>query len=98
MADSCNVCSKRIASFSHHLFCSFCNKSYHLKCLPGVSKSDSIYVNRNIERWLCIKCAEKELPFNNVDEDDSFYDASSKFLFDISKISLLSAHFMVVVS
>ena len=86
MAGNCDICNKRIAQFSHHLCCSYCDKSYHIKCLPLVTNTDSIYVNRNENQWFCIKCASNELPFNNLDEDCDFYDALSEFWFDISRI------------
>ena len=85
MAGNCDICNKRIALHSHHLCCSVCERMYHIECLPFVSKTDSIYVNRTNNDWFCIRCAEEELPFNNIDEDDSFYDALCGFWFDISQ-------------
>ena len=85
MAGKCDICNKRIALHSHPLGCSVCERVYHIKCLPFVSKTDSIYVNKANNDWLCIRCAEEELPFNNIDEDDYFHDALCGFWFDLSK-------------
>ena len=88
MAGDCGICRRRVALFSHHLNCSFCDRTYHIKCLPFITKTDSIYANRLENSWLCIKCAEEELPFNNIDENNSFYDALSEFWFDSTQIPI----------
>ena len=88
MAGNCDICIKRIALHSHHLCCSACDRSYHIKCLPFVTKTDSIYINRQDNQWICIRCAEEELPFNNFDSDDDFYDALGELWFNISDIKI----------
>ena len=47
-----------------------------------VTKCDSIYTNRESNEWMCIRCSEEFFPFNNIDEDEMFYDALSEFWFD----------------
>ena len=88
MAGNCDICIKRIALHSFHLSCSACDRSFHIKCLPFVSKTDSIYINRQENQWICIRCAEEILPFNNIDNDDDFYDALGEFWFNISDINI----------
>ena len=88
MAGDCGICNKRIALSSHHLNCSLCERSYHINCLPFISKNDSIYTDRLENQWFCIRCVEKELPFNGIDDDDYFYEALSEFWFDIAPFDI----------
>merc|ERR1712208_38802 len=88
MAGNCDICRKQIALHCHYLSCAACNRFYHIKCLPFVSKNDSIFVDRHKDNWICIRCVEEELPYNSLQDDDSFYDALSELWFDISDISI----------
>ena len=77
MYTQCSVCDKRILSHSPILKCDICPNVYHISCLPSVSKSDSIYAERNNKSWMCISCAESTFPFNHYKEEYEFYDAVS---------------------
>ena len=88
MAGNCEVCSKKISRCSHQLSCSFCTRIYHIQCLPFLTKYDSIYTEKDRNKWLCIKCAEETLPFNNIYDDNDFYDALSECWYDISTMSI----------
>ena len=68
----CNICFKRVLSHSYHLKCDYCQDPVHLKCLPMVSKTDSIYVNRGTDIWFCTKCTECMFPFYCINEDEDF--------------------------
>ena len=68
----CNICVKRVQRHAFQLKCDYCHASVHLKCLPMVSKTDSIFVHRDTNVWYCTKCSESIFPFNCIDEDDDF--------------------------
>ena len=54
--------------------CSACNFSFHITCL-SITKTDSIYVNRFSESWICTICMQDCIPFNHLD-DEEFYECS----------------------
>ena len=86
--DNCNICNKKVQSFSHHLVCFYCKGKCHLKCLPMVSVDDTIYTNRQQERWMCIKCSGTILPFNHMYDDCDFMNALSELWFSGTSLSL----------
>ena len=69
---SCTLCNNRLLRHTRKLTCSFCKESVHLKCLPNVNISDSIYVNRQNDEWLCLGCNMSIFPFNHHVDDDEF--------------------------
>ena len=75
MVIKCRVCIRRVLSHSVCLQCAFCKNMYHIACLPNVSKSDSLYVDRLQNKWICIKCSEDLFPFNHYDDDLDFLQA-----------------------
>ena len=52
--------------------CSVCDMTYHLQCIPRVSRNDSVYQDRLINRWICLPCNANLFPFNSLDDDDEF--------------------------
>ena len=70
----CSVCSKKLQSHSRIMSCSTCNRSFHIGCL-SISRSESIYVNRFSNTWICIFCLKDSLPFVHLD-DDEYYDCT----------------------
>ena len=88
MEGKCSVCYKNVLQFSYRLNCSYCSRVFHIKCLPFVSKNDSIYTKKETDKWLCLKCSQENLPFNHIDEDSEFFDALSEFWYDISNMSM----------
>ena len=79
----CNLCSKNILRHAHYLNCAYCYGHTHIKCLPGVTANDSIYVNRNQSNWLCPVCSAEVFPFNHYEDDTLFYETVSNCFFDI---------------
>ena len=75
MAATCNICVKRVLAHAHQLKCDACKNSVHIKCLPYVTKNDSIYIEREEEVWFCKKCIQSVLPFNHFDDDDELMEA-----------------------
>ena len=69
---SCPVCHKSVSSHSCTLKCCVCELMYHLHCLPNVTKSDSIYINRDRNYWTCVNCNKDLFPFNHFDDDSDF--------------------------
>jgi len=69
---TCYVCSQRVLSHSHHLDCSKCHDTCHLRCLRLVDKTNSLYINRHNNSWLCTICISDALPFVQIDDDDEY--------------------------
>ena len=74
---NCNICLKRVLSHAYKLQCTSCKQFCHLKCLPMVSKKDSVYTNRTKNNWFCLECTQSSLPFNHFTDDDDFIEALS---------------------
>lgn len=75
---TCNICNQRVLSHSRKLKCFACKNFVHLACLPFVTSTDSLYVERNTNKWLCCKCTANEFPFNHFPENDDFMKALSE--------------------
>ena len=69
---SCNACKKRVLPHSYRMICSSCKDLVHLKCLPSVSKTDSVYTQRETNVWFCPSCTEGMFPFNHIYDEDEF--------------------------
>ena len=57
----CNVCNRKVLRHSYHRSCTSCKSLVHIKCVPQVNKTDSIYTLRNQDNWYCTKCSA-EIP------------------------------------
>ena len=77
MSSRCYSCHNRILSHARQLQCSACNEQVHIRCLPNVKPTDSIYTNRASNKWLCTQCTQSVLPFNHLVEDSDFLNAIS---------------------
>ena len=77
MAVKCYCCNNRVLSHSRYLKCSACSNVVHLKCLPNVTSTDSIYCNRDLNNWLCTLCSQSTFPFNHYADDNDFLNALS---------------------
>ena len=62
----------RVLSHSPCIQCCSCKGYTHLNCIPYVNKCDSIFIERNMNDWLCTCCTESLFPFNHVYDDDEF--------------------------
>ena len=71
---SCNVCTKRVQNHSFHMECSFSQGKLHLKCLPMVNKTDSIYIHKDSNVWFCPVCTKDILRFNGIEEGREFLE------------------------
>lgn len=87
MSIRCGICSNRLLSHSLHIRCSVCNNCYHIKCLPNVDRTDTIYTERKINEWMCINCSEHTFPFNHFIDNDEFLQALSENLRNCNNIS-----------
>ena len=74
----CNVCDKKVLKHSYYLRCELCEHMVHLKCLPKVDKTHSIYVCRDSSSWYCIRCTEEIFPYNHIYDDAEFVYALSE--------------------
>ena len=82
--NDCYICQRRILRHSKILSCFACSLRAHLNCLPSVGQTDSIYENRQSEKWLCTNCTQNEFPFNHFIDDIEFKDALSEYWFKFS--------------
>ena len=73
----CNICDRKVLGHSYKMTCDLCNRLVHLKCLPKVDKTQSIYTLRESSVWYCTKCSEEMLPYNHIYDDDEFLIALS---------------------
>ena len=71
----CNICDSRLQTHSRAISCSICSASYHINCLPFVTKDDSIYVDRKLDTWICIECTGELFPFNHWDDNEDFIES-----------------------
>ena len=55
--------------------CNICLSLVHVKCIPFLTKKDSVYTERENNNWICSKCIGGILPFNHITEDDDFVHA-----------------------
>ena len=74
----CNTCNRNVLRHSLHMICCNCLCWVHLNCLPRVSKTDSIYINRDTSNWYCTKCIERLFPYNQIFDDTDFINAISE--------------------
>ena len=72
---SCNICNRRVLRHAYQLKCCVCHSLVHIKCLPRVTKTDSIYIERENSNWSCTKCNQSIFPFNHFHDDDDFFSA-----------------------
>ena len=78
MVRKCYICNNRLLSHSKTMTCGVCHATCHLKCLPNVNSSDSIYVYRSVNSWICTLCLKNELPFNSISDENEFINAISE--------------------
>ena len=83
---TCNICNRRVLKHSYQLKCYFCRSLVHIKCLPQVDKTDSIYVERESNNWSCTKCNQSIFPFNHFQDDEDFYSAIHDQLLNCSSV------------
>ena len=75
---SCKVCCKRVLSHARYILCCNCNNRVHMRCLSRVSVEDSIYKNRDTNKWICPVCIQDALAFNHYNDDDEFIESVSE--------------------
>ena len=47
-------------------------------CLPGVTKHDSMYIQRGFDPWYCTDCTGTLFPFNSISDQSEFINAISE--------------------
>ena len=77
MPNDCMVCDKKVLSHSCSMQCHLCKGIYHINCLYLISKTDSVYINRDRNDWSCPECNSNIFPFNHYDNDNDYYQALS---------------------
>ena len=77
IGETCQVCSKKVQSFSHTIQCRNCLVKYHSKCV-NVNKTEVL-----CELWYCRYCSQAIFPYNHFDDDD-FHSAVIEGMLDCS--------------
>jgi len=90
MAIKCKFCNGRLLTHSLALKCYFCEGQYHLKCIPSVTRADSLYVDKQTNRWLCISCSSEIFPFNHNTNDREFLQNISEMWYSRKYIPYLN--------
>ena len=54
-----------------------CNRTFHLLCVPGITKYDEIYLNPH-DGWYCVDCNQSIFAFNHIDDDNRFIECLSE--------------------
>ena len=86
---NCILCKNRVLSHNCVLKCAYCRNYCHITCLPQVSKTDLLYINRQNNVWFCTLCINDSLPFNHLIDDADFFSA----LADLRPVNItLSLH------
>lgn len=83
---TCSVCKQRVLRHACCLHCSVCEAIIHLKCLPLVSASDSIYTERETNNWICVQCLNNNLPFNHISDDAIFLESISEYWWNFKRV------------
>ena len=78
IGETCQVCNKKVQSFSHTMQCKNCLINYHKKCI-NVDKTEVLS-----ELWYCPYCVQVIFPYNHFDDDDDFYSAVIECKLDCS--------------
>ena len=78
IGETCQVCNKKVQSFSHNKQCSNCLVKYHTKCI-NLNKDEAL-----TEFWYCPYCVQTIFPYNHFDDDDDFYSAVIEGMLDCS--------------
>ena len=76
--NTCNICCKKVLRHCHHRRCTLCKSLVHIKCLPYVTKSDTVYTLRDMDDWYCIICTSNLFPFNQISEESEFLSGLSE--------------------
>lgn len=85
MFSSCNTCDKRLLRHARQLNCSSCGKSVHLRCIPNVSPTESLYLDRHNNKWICLSCSEIIFPFNHYKDDFDFQNTLLEFFTQVNR-------------
>ena len=67
ICNTCQVCLRRVQSFSYSIDCKTCFVKYHIKCV-NINRDDVID-----NFWYCPHCVQEIFPFNHFDNDEDFY-------------------------
>ena len=93
MSSTCNSCHGRILRHSPGLVCKTFDCYYHVWCVPGMSRDDSVNFIQGISQWLCMFCMYVNLPFIHLDNDEysdvineNFISAVPQMLSDLDNL------------
>jgi len=68
---SCTVCCKPVKSNQRGIFCDYCNRWTHAKCIL-LTDVELQQLSCCDEPWLCTSCLQSIFPFNHISNDYEF--------------------------
>ena len=95
MIPKCPICCNNILSHSCFLKCECCKREYHIQCLPDISKTDILYVERDSNIWLCPPCLSDCFPFNNIYDDHEFKSVIRELSSNVPNVSISDLNKMI---
>ena len=78
IGETCQVCNKKVQSFSHTIQCKNCLVKHHTKC-TNINETEVM-----CELWYCPYCVQAIFPPNHFDDDDNLYSAVIGGMLDCS--------------
>ena len=78
IGETCQVCNKKVQSFSYTIQCKNCLVKHHKKCI-NINETEVM-----CELWYCPYCEQAIFPFNHFDDDGDFYSAVIEGMLDCS--------------
>ena len=75
----CLLCNSKLQSHSTALWCEYCSRPVHIRCIPFDKAEYQDVVKRN-HGWSCTQCNDELFPFNNIDDEYEFVKALYEFI------------------
>ena len=75
----CLLCNSKLQSHSTALWCEYCSRPVHIRCIPFDKAEYQDDVKRN-HGWSCTQCNDELFPVNNIDDEYEFVEALYEFI------------------
>ena len=73
------LCNSKLQSHSTALWCEYCSRPIHIRCIPfdKAEYQDVVKINHG---WPCTQCNNALFPFNSIDDEYEFVEALYEFI------------------
>ena len=79
----CGICQKPVTKKHRAVCCDICDEWIHISC-NYLDKKTYKKLQTSDSNWFCIKCMKKEIPFNNIPNQDLLNTLNEKNITPIS--------------